>query len=204
MRADETIFHHAHRRYQHEMLMHHADTHCHGVFSGSKRYRLALDQDLSGGRFVQTAKHVHERTLARAVFTEERMYLALLHGQANIRIGQNARELFVDMPHFQNRCHMPHLTLSCTAFQARPAPQRCARTWPARHGKHVRNHRQEIIRDVGPGHHQDIGQHVAAHEDHGGGHNAGWLVAAEDHGCQSDISAAGHHLLGERVQQAGR
>lgn len=68
-------------------------------------------------------------------------------------------------------------------------------------GQHIRDHGQEVVRDVGAGDHENICQHVSPHKDHGSRHNAGGFIPAEDHRSQGDIASPGHHFLGEGIQQ---
>ena len=134
VRADEAVLHDAERRDQHEVLVHHADADGHGVLGGVEAHGLALDEDLAGGRLVQAAQHVHQRALARAVLAKERVHLPLLDRETDVRIGQHAGELLVDVLHFQDGCHQnaPFLNRACRACPAKRAPRRCAQTRPKR------------------------------------------------------------------------
>ena len=63
------------------MLMDHADAVVECVFGGGDGHRLAVNIDLSLIGKVDAGKHIHQRGLAAAVFTQQRQDLAFAQFQ---------------------------------------------------------------------------------------------------------------------------
>ena len=84
--AEHDVLDHRHHRDQHEVLVHHADAE-----RGSRR-RSSSSRSAGRGRrispssaLVEAVEDVHERGLARAVLTQQRVHLALLAGRGRSR-----------------------------------------------------------------------------------------------------------------------
>ena len=63
---------------EHEVLVHHADARRDRVAGALKRHGLAVDEDLSLIGGVHPVQDVHERGLARAIFSQQRVNVPLL------------------------------------------------------------------------------------------------------------------------------
>ena len=61
-----------------------------------ERDLLALQVDLARVRVVEPVEDVHQRRLAGAVLTEQRVHLALEQIEADVVVGEHARELLGD------------------------------------------------------------------------------------------------------------
>ena len=51
-------------------------------------------------RLIEPEQNAHKRTLSRAVFTQQRMDFTLFELKGNVVVGNNAREAFCYMQHF--------------------------------------------------------------------------------------------------------
>jgi len=69
----------------------------------SERDLPAVHQDLAGVRLVQPGEDVHERALARAVLTEQRMDLARAHVEVDGVVGEDAGEGLDDAVRLERR-----------------------------------------------------------------------------------------------------
>ena len=72
--AEHDVAHHAHRRHELEMLMHHADAAGNGVVRARQLHVLVGDHDLAGIGAMQAEQHVDERALASTVLAQQRQY----------------------------------------------------------------------------------------------------------------------------------
>ena len=73
----------------------------------SERYGLAIDQNIAGGGLQQSVKLVHQRGLARAVFAQDCVDLALVDDEVDAIIGCEITELLDDVPHLNDGlCHV--------------------------------------------------------------------------------------------------
>jgi hypothetical protein len=79
--------------------MHHADAFGNCIARGVETHRGAVDLDLAAVGFVETGKYVHQRALARAVFSQQRMNLAALQGEVHMVVGQHTGKADDDVLH---------------------------------------------------------------------------------------------------------
>ena len=77
LRAEDDVVEHGEHVHQLEVLVHHADAERGGVVRVLDGHDLAILFDDALFRLVEAEQNRHERRLARAVFTEERMDLTL-------------------------------------------------------------------------------------------------------------------------------
>ena len=75
-----------------EVLMDHADAQGDGVVRGADMHFLAVHADMPRVRPVDAGEHVHQRSLAGAVFAQQRQYLAIVHGQVDVLVGDDGAE----------------------------------------------------------------------------------------------------------------
>ena len=81
-------------------MVHHADTQGVGVVGILDGHHLAVLLDDALLRLVQAEQHAHQRGLARAVFTQQGVDLALLQLKGDVVVGDNTGEPFRDVQHF--------------------------------------------------------------------------------------------------------
>jgi hypothetical protein len=74
--------------------MDHADPFAHSIARISEADGLPIDPDLARVGVEEAEKDVHQGRLARAIFPEEAVHLALLHGEVDSVIGQEWAEGF--------------------------------------------------------------------------------------------------------------
>ena len=101
--AQDNVFRHRQTGNKHKVLMHHADAHVNGADRIGNLYRLSVQQNLALFMPLYTEKHLHQRTLSRAVLAHERMDLTLTDCQIHIFIGNKSVGVHLGDPtHFQN------------------------------------------------------------------------------------------------------
>ena len=61
--------------------------------------RLAVDDDLAFVRLVQAVELPHQGALAGAVFAQQGMHFPGVHVEADVGVGQHAREALDDVAH---------------------------------------------------------------------------------------------------------
>ena len=88
---------------QHKVLVHHADTQRICGSGISDIHLLAVQQDLTLFRLVQTKQHAHQRGFACAVFAQQCVDLAFLDAEGHIIICDDAGEHLGDVPHFNGK-----------------------------------------------------------------------------------------------------
>ena len=81
------------------MLVDHADAGPDGIGRRMEGMRLAVDDDLAFVRLVQAVELAHQRALAGAILAQQGVHLAGVHVEANLGIGQHAREALDDVAH---------------------------------------------------------------------------------------------------------
>ena len=86
-----------------EVLVHHPDAVIDRVAGGAHAQRLAPQEDLALVGQVQPVEHVHQRALAGAVLTEQRVDLALAEVEVHVVVGDHAREPHRDPPKLEER-----------------------------------------------------------------------------------------------------
>jgi hypothetical protein len=69
------------------VLVDHADPGADGVAGSGELHGLAVDEDLTAGGLEDAVQHVHERGLARAVLSENRVDLSGLDHQVDLVVG---------------------------------------------------------------------------------------------------------------------
>jgi hypothetical protein len=83
---------HRERWYQHEMLMHHAQSQVNGTRRPTGTQFMALDAYLTMVRTQQTIGNAHECRLSGAILANQTMYGARLHAQVDVVVRQNSGE----------------------------------------------------------------------------------------------------------------
>src|ERR1700730_3044357 len=96
---------HGEQRDENEVLVDHADAERDGVPWAANSRRRAVDQDLTGIRMDEPIEDVHQRALARAVLTYERMDLTRAHGEIDVVVGDDAGPGLGDASHLD--CPLP-------------------------------------------------------------------------------------------------
>ena len=94
------------------MLMHHADPDIDGILRTGELHFLSVDQNLSAGGLIKPAEHVHHRTLACTVLSQDRMHLSFVHRQIDVVIRRKIAELFYDVLHLDHNGTLIHMTYS--------------------------------------------------------------------------------------------
>ena len=100
LHAHNDVVQHGEAFHQLEVLVHHADTQGVGVVGILDGHHLAVLLDDALLRLVQAEQHAHQRGLARAVFTQQGVDLALLQLKGDVVVGDNTGEPFRDVQHF--------------------------------------------------------------------------------------------------------
>ena len=124
--AEHDVLGDRHHRDQHEVLVHHADAGFDRVLRGAEDDGLALQQDLPLVGLVEAVEDVHERRLAGAVLAEEGVHLALAHVEADVVVGDDAREPLRDPTHLEDWLvghAAPILTRYARGAGLKPAPR---------------------------------------------------------------------------------
>ena len=86
-----------------EVLVHHPDALGDGVGGAAEPHRLAPHEDLAGVGLVQPEHGVHQGALAGPVLAEEAEHLALVEGEVDVVVGDDAGERLGDAPHLEDR-----------------------------------------------------------------------------------------------------
>ena len=74
------------------MLVHHADPVVDRVLRRAEGHGLPADDDLALVGLIEAVEDVHERRLPGAVLAEERVHLAAREIEADVVVGDDARE----------------------------------------------------------------------------------------------------------------
>jgi len=83
--------------------MNHADPMFDRICRRGEFHRVSVQPDLSAVGLVKPVKNLHERALAGTVLAQQRMDLTPSNIKVDIRIGNYAREAFVDSAHGKSR-----------------------------------------------------------------------------------------------------
>ena len=86
------------------MLVHHADASGHCVAGAGEVLRLVIEQDLALVGLIEAVEHVHERGLAGAVFTEQRVHFARFHDEVDVVIRGEGAKALRDAAEFEFHC----------------------------------------------------------------------------------------------------
>ena len=100
--------------HQFEMLMHHADAQVVGVVGIVDPDLDSVLFDRSFFRLIQAEKHAHQSGFTRAVFSQKRMDLPMPELKRDIIVGDDPRESFCNMQHFNGIFTLMHL-FQCAA-----------------------------------------------------------------------------------------
>ena len=84
--------------------MHHADAEAVGIVGIFYLDLSAVFFDNALLCLIQAEQNAHKRALARAVFTEQSMYLAFFELEGNIIVGDYARKALCYVQHFYRIC----------------------------------------------------------------------------------------------------
>ena len=99
------VFQHCEIMNQLKMLMHHSDAKTVGVIGIIDTDNLPIHFDTSLFRLIHTEQNAHEGGFAGPIFAHQGVNLAFFQLQCNIIIGNNAREFFCDITHFNDVFH---------------------------------------------------------------------------------------------------
>ncbi len=99
--AEDDVVGNREDRDEHEVLVHHADSLGHGVLGVANGHDLVVDEYLTAVGRDHAVEHVHERGLARAVLSEQAVYLPWLDDEVDIPVGRERTEVLVDRSQFQ-------------------------------------------------------------------------------------------------------
>ena len=100
LHAQDDVVQHREAFHQLEVLVHHADAQVVGVVRVVDPDFLAVLLDRALFRLVQAEQHAHQRGLARAVFAEQGVDLALFQLERDVVVGDDAGETLRDVQHF--------------------------------------------------------------------------------------------------------
>ena len=101
----EYVFRHGQLFRQVQLLIDDGNAHPLRIVRRGDFHFPAVKQDFAFVLLICARKHLHQRGFARAVFAEQRVHLALFHGEIYVIQRQNAREFFNDALHLQKFCH---------------------------------------------------------------------------------------------------
>ena len=99
--------------------MDHTDSHFNGLFGTVNGNFLSPYENFARSGPVQTVKHVHQRTLPRAVLTQNGMDLAFMDRQIDMVIGCEIAEFFYDVLHLDRYgflIHMAYLSHESSSY----------------------------------------------------------------------------------------
>jgi len=68
-----------------------------------------FNKDLSAGRLIQAAEHIHHGALSGAVFSQDRVYLTLMHRQVNMVVGCKGPEFLYNILHTDHDLTFIHM-----------------------------------------------------------------------------------------------
>ena len=130
--AEHDVLGHRHHRDEHEVLVHHPDAGLDRVTGRAEVDRLPVQQDLAAVAPVEPVQDVHQRGLAGAVLAEQCVHLAAADVEADVVIGDDAREDLADPSHLEHdlgRSHAPILNAEYGkgGHEARPFRQTASR-----------------------------------------------------------------------------
>ena len=108
--AKDDVFGDGQGRYQHEMLMDHAEPAFDGVVGTVDLDDVAVEQNLAFIGAIEPVQHVHQGRFAGAVFAQKRMNLTCFEGEIDGVCGGNPREAFGEVTHFE---YWWHIQLHC-------------------------------------------------------------------------------------------
>ncbi len=100
IQAKQDILGHGLRRYEHEMLMHHADARLDGIPWRIEVHRKSVDLDGPGILTIQAGQHVHEGAFAGTVLAQKTMDLAFSDFKVDVIVREHTGESLHDSPHF--------------------------------------------------------------------------------------------------------
>ena len=86
-----------------EVLVDHTDPVFKRILRGCDDDLLPVIVDLPGIRKINTGKHIHQRRLAAAVFSQDRQDLTAVDVQSRVFIGHDRTERLGDVSHFDDR-----------------------------------------------------------------------------------------------------
>jgi len=101
--GEHDVLRHSHHGNQHEVLVHHPDALLDRGLRRAERDRFAVQRHLALVGCVEPVEDVHQRRLARAVLTEERVHLAMPQVEADIVVCDDTGEAFGDVPQLEER-----------------------------------------------------------------------------------------------------
>ena len=82
--------------YQHEVLVHHADTQANGIVGVANLDGLAIHFDRPAVGLVEAIQHGHQRTFSRTVFAHDAVHRASGNAQVDIGIGGYGTKTLTD------------------------------------------------------------------------------------------------------------
>ena len=118
------------------MLVHHADVELCGLVRRMDAHLLPADVDFALVGLVHAEQHAHQRAFPRAVFAEQRVNLALAHGNAHVVVCHDGAEALRDVAHFNDIVFLLHLVSSIPPGK-RQAPRKAIPHWTASGRPHL-------------------------------------------------------------------
>ena len=95
------------------MLVYHTDPHIDGILGTVKMNLFLIDKDLTAGRLIESAEHIHHGTLSGSILSQDRMYLSFVHGQIDVVVGCKVAEFLHDVLHLNDYFTRIHMACSC-------------------------------------------------------------------------------------------
>ncbi len=129
--AEHHVLGHREHRDQLEVLVHHPDPERDRICRTRERHRLPAHQDLAPRRLVQAEEHVHQRALAGSVLAEQAMDLALVQGEVDVLVRDDAGELLGDAPRLEDGNVAGFTHEADSATRMKKAPRSVTSTGPS-------------------------------------------------------------------------
>ena len=110
LHAQNDVVQHAEALHQLEVLVDHADAQCVCIVGVADGDLLAVFEDLTLLRLIQTEQHAHQGAFACAVLAQQGMDLTFAQLQGNVVVCLDARELLGDVEHLDHKilCQSAH------------------------------------------------------------------------------------------------
>jgi hypothetical protein len=103
LRAEDDVLEHREVVREHEVLVHHADPRGDRIARGRERHGPAVDGDGALVGLLHPVEDLHERRLAGAVLTDDRVHVAALDGDVDVAVGHDTREPLGDAAQLHGR-----------------------------------------------------------------------------------------------------
>ena len=98
------------------MLVYHTDPHIDGILGTVEMNLFLIDKDLTAGRLIESAEHIHHGTLSGSVLSQDRMYLSFVYGQIDVVVGCKVAEFLHDVLHLNDYFTRIHMACSSHVY----------------------------------------------------------------------------------------